>query len=199
LIAELEERLQRPAVGVLPPVAALALACSLFLMWWQLPDLVYALSDRTPIELGAEGDYHLERARSNRLAQLRGQPLPRGWYSREKDGDFVLVAFADTSVMVHRTTFSDEQPGRDGQRPQPRQNPLFARGRLLSRADASRYAAVLDEAQAWSGTRLDWVLLAEQLPGRDLGGLALFGFLGLFGALNAWLLARGLGRRRRSR
>jgi hypothetical protein len=186
-------------VGVLPPVAAVALVATAFLMWWQLPEVSWFFSDRTPLELGAEGDYHPERAVSNRLAQLRGVPLGRGWYSVEKDGDFVLLVIADTPVLVRRPTFPDEQAQRDGKRPPPRQRPLFARGRLLSRADASRYGQVFEEAQAWSGARLEWVLLAEQLPGRDLGPVLVLGLLGLFGALNAWLLVRGLARLRPAR
>jgi hypothetical protein len=177
---------------VLPPVALAALVATGFLMWWQLPEVAYFFSDRAALELGAEGDYHPERAVSNRLAQLRGVPMGRGWYSMEKDGDFVLLVIADTPVLVHRATFPDEQALRDGKRPPPRQRPLFARGRLLSRADGARFEQVFSEAQAWSGARLEWVLLAEQLPGRDLGSAAMFGFLGLFGALNAWLLKRGL-------
>jgi hypothetical protein len=36
--------------------------------------------------------------------------------------------------------------------------------------------------------------LAEQSPGRDLGSVAMFGFLAVFAALNTWLFVRGLRR-----
>jgi hypothetical protein len=194
VIAELEARVARPPVGVLPPLAGICLLASLFLMWWQLPEVVYFFSERVPLELGAEGDYHLDRAVSNHVAQLRGAPLARGWYTVEPDGDFVLVAIADTPLMVRRPTFPDEAPTREGKRPRPRQHPLFARGRLLALADSPRYASVLAEASTWSGTPLQWVLLVDQLPGRDAGSVAWFGVLGAFGALNAWLLVRGVRR-----
>jgi hypothetical protein len=181
-------------VGVLPPVAALALLGAAFLMWWMWGDLGYLVSPRAPLELGAEGDYRLEIAQSNRFAQLHGVPSARGWYAREKDGDFVLLAVADTPLVVRRSTFPDELPGPDGKRPQPLQNPFFARGRLLSRAEAGRYAGVLAQIEAWSGQPVKWLLLADQRPGADLGTLVSFGFLTLFASLNGWLLVQGLRR-----
>lgn len=192
LIAELEKDLARPArVGVLPPVAAIALLGACFLMWWMRADVAYFFSPRDPIELGAEGNYQLANAVTNRYAQLHGVPSARGWYVDEKDGSFVIVGVNDTPVLVRRVTFPDEQV-RNGKRPQPRQNPFFVRGRLLSRADASRYAEVFTEFESWSGTKASWLLLAEESPGRDLGNVGGFTFLALFAAVNLWMLVRGL-------
>jgi hypothetical protein len=186
--------LNRSRVGVVPPVAALALAGSLFLMWWLSPDVAYFFSPREALELGAEGDYHLERAVENRYAQVHGTPSVRGWYTMEKDGDFVVVGLNDTALLVHRSTFTDEQLSPDGKRPQPRQNPFFAKGRLTSRAQATKYAEVFAQFEQWSGAPPRWLLLAEQSPGRDLGSVAMFGFLAVFAALNTWLFVRGLRR-----
>lgn len=197
LIAELERDLaRRPSVGVLPPVAAIALVGALLLMWWMRADVAYFLSARDAIELGAEGDYHPERAITNRYAQLHGQPSERGWYVQEKDGDFVIVGVDGLPVLVRRTTFSDEQLTAQGQRPKPRPNSFSVKGRLLSRAQASKYEEVFIQFEQWAGSRAQWLLMADQPPGRDLGSVAVFGFWALFAALNGWLLARGLARLR---
>jgi hypothetical protein len=197
LIAELERGVRRPGVGVLPPVAAIALAGALFLLGSLREDLAYFVSSRDPIELGAEGDYHLERAASNRYAQVHGLPSGRGWYVDETSGSFVVVGVLDTGLLVRRATFPDEAREPSGRRPQPKQNPFFARGRLLSREDASRYADVFAQYEAWSGVAPQWLLLAEQPPGGARGVLLSAAFLALFSLVNAYLLVRGLLLRRR--
>ncbi|MFZ5439322.1 MAG: hypothetical protein ACOZQL_04895 [Myxococcota bacterium] len=198
LIAELERDLARPGVGLLPPVALVAMLAGLAIAWWMRADAQYFFSSQTPIELGAEGVYQLERAVSNRYAQIHGVPTVRGWYVEEKDGSFVVVGLMDTPVLVKRVTFEDENRRYpDGKRPQPRQNPFFARGRLLSRADAVRYEEVFREYEAWSGTKASWLLIAETPPGRDFGNMGLFSFMLLFSAVNGWLFVRGLTLRRR--
>jgi hypothetical protein len=192
LIAEMEKDVRRGGVGVLPPVAAIALAGAVFLLWWMRLDLQYFVSPREPIELGAEGDYHPERAVSNRYAQVHGVPSTRGWYVDEAEGSFVIVGLQDTPVLVRRVVFPDEGRDAKGNRPQPRQNPFFARGRLLSRDDASRYADVFSQYEAWGDTKVSWLLLAEQPPGADRGTLLYGSFLAVFALVNAWLLVRGL-------
>jgi hypothetical protein len=193
LIAQMERDLARPRVGLLPPVAALAVVASIALAWWMKDDASYFFSSPTPIELGAEGDYHLDRAVSNRYAQVHGVPTLRGWYVAEKDGSFVVLGLNDTNLLVKRVTFEDENRRLpDGKRPQPRQNPFFARGRLLSRADAEKYEDVFKEYEAWSGAPAKWLLMAEQPPGKDFSAMAMFAFVIVFGIVNAWLFVRGL-------
>jgi hypothetical protein len=196
-IAQLENELRRPGVGVLPPVAAVALVGTLFLLAWMWADVAYFFSSRVPIELGAEGDYHFERAVSNRYAQVHGVPSARGWYVDEAAGSFVIVGVNDTPLLVRRVTFPDEVRDATGKRPQPRQNPFFARGRLLSREDSSRYADVFSQYEAWSGVQVKWLLLAEQPPGGDRRTILFGAFLSLFALVNAWLLVRGLMTRRK--
>lgn len=196
-IAKLEAELnKKPRVGVLPPVAAIGLIGSLALAFTLREDVSYYFSSRQPIELGAEGDYHFERAEPNRYAQLHGVPTAKGWYVDEADGAFVIVGVNDTPVAVRRVTFEDENRRlSDGKRPQPRQNPFFARGRLLSRAQAEKYEEALREYEAWSGGRVQWLLLAETPPGKDLKTIGMFSGLLLFALANLWLLKRGLTRR----
>lgn len=196
----MERDLARRNLGLFPPVAILAIVASCILGWWMRADAAYFFSSRTPIELGAEGDYHLDRGFSNRYAQLHGVPTVRGWYVEEKDGSFVVVGLTDTPVLVKRGTFAEENRRLpDGKRPQPRQNPFFARGRLLSRADAERYEDVFREFETWSNGKAEWLLIAEEPPGKDVSTAVMFGFVILFGVVNAWLLTRGLAARRAAR
>lgn len=198
LIEKMERDLEKKSgVGVKPPVAAMAMLAALALAYWMRADVSYFFSSKTPIELGAEGDYRVDQAVSNRYAQIHGVPTVRGWYVEEKEGSFVVVGLNDTKVLVKRVTFEDENRRLpDGKRPQPRQNPFFARGRLLSRADAERYDDVFHEYEDWSGVKAEWLLLAEQPPGRDLNSAAMFAFVLVFAAVNGWLLVRGLKRAR---
>ncbi len=193
-IAKLEADLQKkPRIGLLPPVAAVALVASLALAVSYFDDVSYFFSSRDPIELGAEGSYHFDRALTNRYAQLHGVPTVRGWYVEEAAGAFVILGVSDTPIAVRRVTFEDENKRLgDGKRPQPRQNPFFARGRLLSREQAGKYEEALREYDAWSGTKVQWLLLAETPPGKDWASAAIFGGLLAFAALNLWLLKRGL-------
>ncbi|HEY1088040.1 MAG TPA: hypothetical protein VGE37_10110, partial [Archangium sp.] len=80
LIAQMEKDLERPRAGLVPPVAALGVIAAITLGVMMADDARYYASDPNPIELGAEGDYHLERAVSNRYAQVHGVPSLRGWY-----------------------------------------------------------------------------------------------------------------------
>lgn len=177
-------------------MAAIAFLGAVLLMWWMRSDVQYFLSSAAPIELGAEGDYHFERARTNRYAQVHGTPMARGWYAQGKEGDFVLLLVADTPLVLRRASFPDELADERGRRPQPRQNPFLARGRLLARAEAGPYAEALGQMEAWSGQPVRWLLLGEQRPGADLSVMLSFGFLLLFAGLNGWLFYRGLVLRR---
>lgn len=199
LIAQLEREVSRPGVGLLPPVAALAVVVSIALGVWMRADIAYFFSSREPIELGAEGGYHFDRALSNRYAQVHGVPTVKGWYVEEPEGSFVVVGVVDTPLLVKRITFEDENRRLpDHKRPQPRQNPFFARGRLLSRADAQRYGDVFRDFDEWSQSHAEWFLVAEQPPGKDLGALGMFSFVVIFGVVNAWLFVRGLTVRRKA-
>jgi hypothetical protein len=198
LIAQMEKDLARPRVVLLRPVAVLGVVAGLTLAWWMKDDATYFSSDPNPIELGAEGDYHFDRAVSNRYAQVHGAPSLRGWYVEGGDEiASVVVGLTDTPLLVKRVTFADENRRLpDGKRPQPRQNPFFARGRLLSRADAGKYEEIFREYKTWSGVEPSWILLAEQPPGKDLKSMAMFGFVIVFAIINAWLLVRSFALRR---
>lgn len=113
-----------------PTLAALVLAVCGWLLWDLWPDVAYFLSARDPIDLGGPGAYHLERARENRLAQIRGElvevvPVVEGRSGAQR----TVGRIAGTTLVVDR-------PGRGGP-------PVFE-GRLLPARARRQY----DEAVA---------------------------------------------------
>jgi hypothetical protein len=193
-IAELEARLKRPPpVGVKPPVAAAALAGAIALLWMQKLDATYFISSREPITLGAEGDYHFDRAVSNRYAQIRGVPTLRGAYGLEGEKTFVVVGLRDTPLLVKRPTLDTER-WKPGTTPgQPDQRPFSVRGRLLSREDAvETYKDGFEKLEQMGEVKPKWILIESDRPGTDVKAAAWLGGIAAFAAVNFWLLLRGL-------
>lgn len=193
-IAELETRLSKsPGVGVLPPVAAIALAGVIAMMWLQRDDLAYFFSPREPIDLGVEGAYRFDLAQSNRYVQVHGVPTSRGAYWLERDAAFIAIGVRETPLLVRRATFPNEAwvPG-SAKGPPPDQRPFAVRGRLLSRADASKYEEAFKKHDEWAEVGAKWMLMAEQRPGGDYAGMVWFTVLLAFAGVNVWLLVRGV-------
>src|SRR4051812_21422288 len=109
-IDELEARLSRkPAIGVVPPVAVLAIVGVVVLLVPELRSASYFFSERQPINLGAEGDYHFDRAVSNRFAEVHGTPTLRGAYGIERgDRHIVVIGVQNTQLLVKRNALSTE-------------------------------------------------------------------------------------------
>ncbi len=100
-----------------PVLAVVVLAASAWLLAELWPDLVYFASSREPIDLGGPGANHLERARDNRLAQIRGELVEAVAVTEGRSAAPRTVGrVAGTSLVVDR-------PGRGGP-------PVFE-GRLL--------------------------------------------------------------------
>jgi hypothetical protein len=192
-IAELEARLsRRPSVGVKPPVALAALVGACALLWMQQLDATYYFSSKEPISLGAEGDYHFDRAASNRYAEVRGVPTLRGAYGEEGGKTFVIVGLRDTPLLVKRATLDTERwtPGRTA--PQPDQRPFAVRGRLLAKDDAEVYQDGFKRLEEMGEVKPRWILIESDRPGTDFKAAAWVGGIGAFAALNLWFLLRGL-------
>ncbi len=200
-IAQLETRIRRSsAVGVRIPVAVTGMIASVFLLALERRDIAYFFAPRTPIDLGAEGSYRMERLASNRYARLHGAPTLRGAYWRQKDATFVLVGVLGTPILVRRPAIAGEEWAPGSTPPQPNQRPFTVRGRLLSAGDASQYRdgfaklAAMGEMQSSPGAM--WIVLEGERPASNAGALLSGTALAIFFLVNAWLLWRAVEERR---
>jgi hypothetical protein len=198
-IAELEARLaRRPRSPLRAPVALVGIGVAVALLVMQWREVRYFFSPRTPLSLGAEGEYRYSELASNRYAQLHGIPTPHGAYERDGDAVFVLVGLRDSPFLVRRPALPGEDWAPGKKPPQPDQRPFAVRGRLLAEEDGSRYRDAFEllrakgEVQPLEG-RL-WIVIEGQRPGEDLGRLAVTALLVLVIATNALFLVRGLRR-----
>jgi hypothetical protein len=198
-IAELEARLaRRPRSPLRAPVAlvGIGVAAALLVMQWR--EVAYFFSPRTPLSLGAEGEYRYAELVSNRYAQLHGIPTSHGAYERDGEAVFVLVGLRDSPFVVRRPALPGESWVQGKRPPQPDQRPFAVRGRLLAEEDATRYRDAFEllrakgEVQPLQG-RL-WIVIEGQRPGEDLGRLAVTLLLVLVIATNVLFLVRGLRR-----
>jgi hypothetical protein len=198
-IAELEARqARRPRSPLRAPVALVGMGVATALLVMQWREVAYFFSPRTPLSLGAEGEYRYPELVSNRYAQLHGVPTTQGAYEREGDAVFVLVGLRESPFLVRRPALPGEEWPQGRKPPQPNQRPFAVRGRLLAEEDAPRYSEAFKlmrekgEVQPLEG-RL-WILIEGQRPGEDLGRLAVTLLLVLVIAANGWFLAQGLRR-----
>jgi len=190
---ELVEKLSKPSgVGVVPPVAFIALGCTVALLYSMTDDFLYYFSSQEPIELGAEGDYRFKNLQSNCYAKVHGTPTGRGAYFQDSGKSKVAIGLQNTPMMVIRDTFPNEDFIPFAKAPQPDQRPFFVKGRLLSRVQASRFEAAFLSHSEWGEIHPTWVLMAEQRPGSDSRFMVLFTGLLLFGFINLWLFVRGI-------
>ena len=131
-----------------PAIALLALAVAGWLLVDLWPEVSYFLSSTEPIDLGGPGAYHLDRARENRLVQVRGELEKSVPVTEARTG------LARTIGIVAGTNLVVDRPGRGGP-------PLFE-GRLLPAAARDEYAAavnVMREKGAMPGDR--WLVLRD--------------------------------------
>jgi hypothetical protein len=176
--------------------AALGIAAAAWLLSMERQDLAYFFSDREPISLGAEGDYHFDRLASNRYAQIHGTPTLRGAYAKEGGSVFVVLGLRDTPVLVRRPALPNEEwtPGKVPPQPDPR--PFGVRGRLLSEQDAQKYRDGFEKLRGFGEVRPRegklWILMEGERPGGDRGALLISAALVLFALLNLGFLIRSL-------
>jgi hypothetical protein len=140
-------RRESPFLRRSPVFALLMVLASGWLLWDFHADVRYFFAPVVPIDLGAPGAYHLDRARVDRLVQIRGDlreavPIVEGKSVR------MVGRLAGTNLLVDR-------PGRDG--------PPLYEGRLLADKQARvRYAPVVAELRS-RGTQLGdaWLVLRD--------------------------------------
>jgi hypothetical protein len=163
-----------------PVFAVVAIAFAGWLMWDLWPDVAYHFSSRDPIDLGGPGAYRLERARENRLVQVRGDLVQTVPVTEARSGNPRTVGrLAGTNLVVDR-------PGRGGP-------PLFE-GRLLppgARADYAEAVAAMRQRGAALGD--GWLVLRDgERPRRKWLPVAGFAILALLAIVNLRALARRL-------
>jgi hypothetical protein len=126
-VEPLPPRRREPAILARNPTfAVLMLAVCGWLLWDLWPEVAYFLSSREPIDLGGPGAYHLDLARENRLAQIRGELVEAVPVLEARSGRPRTVGrLAGTNLVVDR-------PGRGGP-------PVFE-GRLLPAKARGEYA-----------------------------------------------------------
>lgn len=131
-----------------PTLALLVVAVSGWLLWDLWPDVAYFVSSRQPIDLGGPGAYHLDLARENRLAQIRGELVEAVPVVEARSGKPRTVGrLAGTNLVVDR-------PGRGGP-------PVFE-GRLLpakARGDYGDAVAAMRSRGAALGE--SWTVLRD--------------------------------------
>jgi hypothetical protein len=164
-----------------PAFAVLALALAGWLLWDLWPDVAFFFSSRDPIDLGGPGAYRLERARPNRLVQVRGELAQAVPATEARSGrPRTIGRLAGTSLVVDR-------PGRGGP-------PVFE-GRLLPAGARGAYADAV-ALMRQKGAALDegWLVLRDgERPRKRWLPVAGWGILALLALVNLRALLRSLG------
>lgn len=195
-IQELEaQRAPRPSMGIKWPLALLGMATAGFLLWQMRLEVAYFFAPATPVALGSEGNYRLEGLRSNLWVVVHGTPTLRGAYFQEEGKTRVVVGLQDTPLLVRREALEGEAYEVGKTPPQPNQSPFSVRGRLLSRADAPRYAAGFDTLSSMGEVKPEWIILQGESPRGSVRTFLWTGGLWVFFVLNLWFLYRDLAAR----
>jgi hypothetical protein len=162
-----------------PAFAVVMVLLSGWLLWDFWPDVRYFFSPVQPIDLGGPGAYHLDRARTDRLVQVRGD-LREAVAVTENGAVRMIGRVAGTNLVIDR-------PGRDGL-------PLYE-GRLLdAKRGRARYAPAVAEMRN-RGTELGdaWLVLRDgERPRTRLLPLAASALLLVLFAINLRALLRSL-------
>jgi hypothetical protein len=163
-----------------PIFAVMAVLLSGYLLWDLSPDVAYFFSSLEPVDLGGPGAYHLDRARENRLAQIRGELAQAIPVTEARSGAPRTVGrVAGTNLVVDR-------PGRGGP-------PVFE-GRLLPARLNPDYAAAVGamrERGAELGDR--WLVLRDgDRPRRKWLPVAASTLLALLALVNLRALVKHL-------
>ena len=141
-------RRESPLLARSPVFALVVSAICGWLLWELAPDARYALATRTPIDLGGPGSYAFDRARDNRLVQVRGELAETVPVTVDRSGQARTVGrLAGTNLLVDR-------PGRGG--------PPIYEGRLVPASGRAEYVPVLGALRARGAPLGDaWLVLRD--------------------------------------
>jgi hypothetical protein len=173
-------RKESPLLARSPVFAVLALCISGWLLYELSGDVRYFFASQAPIDLGGPGAYALERARENRLVQVRGDLADAVGATVTRTGQPRTIGrVAGTNLLVDR-------PGRGG--------PPVYEGRLLPAGARGDYAEVVAAMRARGAPLSDaWLVLKDGERPREkwlpvLGSAMLL----LLVAINLRALVKGL-------
>jgi hypothetical protein len=173
-------RRESPLLVRSPILAFLVAALCGWLLWELAPDAQYALSSRTPVDLGGPGAHGFERARENRLVQVRGELTDAVPVIVDRTGQARTVGrLAGTNLLVDR-------PGRGG--------PPIYEGRLVPARSRAEYAPVVSAIRARGSPLGDtWLVLRDgDRPGDRWLSVAGSALLFLLLAVNLRALVKSL-------
>jgi hypothetical protein len=164
-----------------PVFAAAVLAAVGWLLWDLWPEAAFFFSSTAPVDLGAPGAYHLDRARPNRLVRIAGAPVAAVTGTETRGGaQRRVVGLLGTNLAVDR-------PGGAGPA-------AVYEGRLLPHRRGEDYAPFVAELRrrGWApGDR--WMVLRDGERPRQRWGPPLLSLLLLgVGAVNLKALLRTL-------
>ncbi len=190
LEAEVARVARRDPVGWRSPALMVAVAAfSAYLAWSFRAEVAYFFSDPTPIDLGAEGEYHLERAQPNRYARISGLPSVAKVQYKQLGTAYKVFYILGSRVFVRA-----ELRPRDG-KPHDGWTVYQGSGRLLDLRTESEYVNI----RAWYRDRIGfdfsrpaWILLDGVAPRRQWQYPIAVGVLLLVAVFNLVLLARRL-------
>ncbi len=174
-------RRESPLLRRSPVWAVPALALCAWLLWDSWPDVAYFLSSRQPIDLGAPGAYHLERAVPNRLVRLAGAPA-------------AAVGIADARAREERAVLGLRGLNLAVDRPGRGTPAAVYEGRLLPASRSADYAAAVAalRSRGWEAGERVLVLRDGERPGGRWAPLAWSAVLLVVALLNARALAHAL-------
>lgn len=134
-----------------PAIAVLTLVFCGWLLWDWAPEVAWFFAPEAPIDLGAPGAFHLDRARENRLVQVRGPLAGEVGVTVGRTGEQRTVGrVAGTSLLVDR-------PGAPG-----RSIADVYEGRLLPARARGPYAEAAAAVAARGGAMGDrWLVLRD--------------------------------------
>jgi hypothetical protein len=176
----LPPRRESPLLARSPVFALVVSAICGWLLWELAPDARYALATRTPVDLGGPGSYAFDRARDNRLVQVRGELAETVPVTVDRSGQARTVGrLAGTNLLVDR-------PGRGG--------PPIYEGRLVPVAGRAEYAPVVAALRARGAPLGDaWLVLRDgDRPGDRWLAVAGSALLLLLLAVNLRALVKNL-------
>jgi hypothetical protein len=177
-------RRESPLLARNPTFAIIALAVASWLLWDLWPDVSFFFSSHDPIDLGGPGAYRLERARENRLAQIRGELVDAVPVTDARSGA------ARTVGRIEGTSLVVDRPGRGGP-------PVFE-GRLLPVRSRGDYGEAVAAMRA-RGARLPdgWGVLRDgERPRKRWLPVAGSALLALLALVNLRALVKHLAIRR---